>query len=392
MRTVTRWLLRALGGAAIVILVGLAAWSVAWGPDTVWNVLYHRDTAIDDWRDFPGRPLKAASQPAPFAEREARLEMPSSIAGGGSLDAFLEGADSVALVVLHGDVIVYERYFDGFSADDRSQIFSISKSILSILVGAAIDDGHIDSVDQPVTAFVPELADTGFEEVTIEHLLDMRSGMDYVEEDIPWGRHAAFNYTPRLEEAILDLGVTGEPGAAWNYKSGDTALLGLILDRALGARTITDYLQERLWEPLGMEHDATFSTDHPGGLERTWCCLATTARDLAKLGRLYLDGGAWNGAQIISRDWIQGSVGPSAIGKPISDDYLTAAGLDGYHHHWWLVSAERESFLAQGKGAQMLYVDPSTDTVIVRLGWTQGEIGLARWLALFTSLSDQLVR
>lgn len=390
MRRVTRWLLRLLAGAAVLLLIGLGAWSVAWGPDTVWNVLYHRDTSIDDWRDFPSRPLNAAPQPLRLAEAPAQLALPAEFGSRGSLDSTLEQADTVAFVIVHDESIVYERYFDGFAADDRSQVFSVTKSILSMLIGAAIADGHIRSLDEPVTTYVPELAENGFEAVTIEHLLNMTSGADYVEDDIPWGQHAAFNYTPRLAEAILDLQVSGEPGSTWSYKSGDTALLGLILDRALGPMTVTDYLQERLWDPLGMEHDGTFSTDYPDGLERSWCCLAATARDLAKLGKLYLDGGTWNGEQILLREWVLDSVGPPAFAAPVNDEYLSAAGLHGYRYHWWPVSAERGSFLAQGKGAQLLYVDPSTETVIVRLGWTQGDIGLARWLGLFTSLSDQV--
>jgi CubicO group peptidase (beta-lactamase class C family) len=180
-------------------------------------------------------------------------------------------------LVIKDDTILYERYFQGHTQSSISQAFSTSKSILSILIGVAVDEGLIKSVDQPVTDFVPELADNGFGNVTIESLLQMRSGMDYVEDDNLFGEHVRFNLTTSLEAQILKLQMNEEPSEAFIYKSGDNALLALILDRALGAKTITEYTQEKLWTPLGMEYDGIWSIDHEGdGLEKTWCCLAAT--------------------------------------------------------------------------------------------------------------------
>ena len=152
---------------------------------------------------------------------------------------------------MRGDTVVSERYFSGHGPAAISQAFSASKSVLSILVGAALQDGIIRSVDQSVTDYVPELSGRGFDDVSILDLLHMKSGMDYVENDNPFGIHVRFNYTPRLEDEILALRHSGGKPNRFIYKSGDSALLALILKRALGGKTITQYTQERLWGPAG---------------------------------------------------------------------------------------------------------------------------------------------
>jgi CubicO group peptidase (beta-lactamase class C family) len=257
----------------------------------------------------------------------------------------------------------------------------MAKSFLSILIGCAIDDGYIRSVDQPVTDFVPELAANGFERVAIRHLLQMTSGMDYVENDNPFGIHPRFYYTTHLEDEILKLKLHGEPGQRYSYKSGENALLGLILTRALKTKTITDYMQERLWEPLGMEYNGAWSLDHTGdGLEKTWCCLSATARDFAKFGRLYLNHGNWNGKQIVSQSWVEQSTKiDTSEGSPWN-----------YQYQWWLVSKDSSAYMAIGHLEQYLYVDPAKQLIVVRLGKSPGNLERQDWLSILTFLSEEV--
>jgi CubicO group peptidase (beta-lactamase class C family) len=260
-------------------------------------------------------------------------------------------------------------------------LFSASKSIFSMLIGAAIDDGLIASVDNPVTSYVPELTDAGFDRVTIRHLLQMDSSMDYVEDDNPLGIHIPFNYTMDLRAAILSLEVRDTPDSEFRYKSGDNALLGLILDRALTGRSITEYFEERLWDRLGAEYGGAWVVDSEGGLERTWCCVAMTARDLARFGRLMLDGGEWEGTRLLSPQWVQRSFEPAFSPDRWPVDY-EGSPLVNYGYQWWIL--DDGSALALGKAGQYLLVNPAHDVVVVRLGEQQGE---ASWVEIMQRIA-----
>ena len=227
----------------------MAIWSVVTGPVTVYRVITRGDTTVYDYKRFPGRSLTPSPVPYRFDVDLQDGLLPETIhldiSGGKTFDDLLETSKTLAFLIIQDDVLVFEYYGNGHSESAISQIFSTSKSILSILVGTAIDDGLITSVKDPVTKYVPELAGAGFENVTIENLLNMQSNMDYFENDNPFGEHVIFNFTNHLEDEILGLRVLTKPDRQFRYKSGDNALLGLILDRTLGDKTITQYIQER---------------------------------------------------------------------------------------------------------------------------------------------------
>jgi CubicO group peptidase (beta-lactamase class C family) len=259
----------------------------------------------------------------------------------------------------------------------------VAKSLLSILIGCAIDDGYIESVNQPVTDYVPELRANGFDKVTLRHLLQMTSGMDYEESDSPFGLQARFYYGENLEEMLLDLKLRHSPGVYFDYKSGENQLLGLILSRALPSMTITEYTQARIWEPLGMEYDGLWSVDHePGGLEKTFCCLAARSRDYAKIGRLYLNGGNWNGQQIVSSAWVRESTR-----LDISDGSSAE-----YQYQWWLPDAYGTDFMAVGLLGQYVYVSPKHDVIIVRLGKSEGQIERYQWEDFMAAIVAEVSR
>jgi CubicO group peptidase (beta-lactamase class C family) len=377
----------------VVVTLIMAAWVGVAGPVTVYRIMRYGTTTIHDFNHYPGRILNAGDNPFPFVEQAVStgfLDQANYGQENLSLDRLLQSNDSIAFLIVQDDTILYEQYYQGHTAVSYSQFFSVSKSVLSALIGMAIDDGHIRSVDQPVTDFVPELAGSGFDKITLRHLLHMTSGTNYLENDNPFGIHVRLNYTPTLERDILGIKAEDPPGTYFRYKSGDTALLSLILDRALGVQTITDYAQERLWSPLGMEQGGVWSLDHaPDGLEKTWCCLAATARDLARFGRLYTHHGNWNGRQLLPANWVMDSTRLNAVPEADWPDAFRQIGLWNYGYQWWLVSPERGDFLALGKDGQFLYVDPKTKVVIVRLGESMGQIGTQGWIDLFTRLAQE---
>ncbi len=369
----------------LFLATGLVWWAVSAGPSTVYRILRYNLSDIDDGRIFPGRTLSAAPRAFRFRNGTnpdiATLTVRLNEHTDRPLIELLKATQTIAFVVIKDDTILFEVYDHGYDRDVPSLSFSMAKSVLSLLVGCALDDGLLRSIDQPVTDYLPELERRGFEAVTLRHLLQMTSGIDYAENDNPFGIHARFYYTDHLEEEILQLALREPPGRRFVYKSGDAYLLTLALQRALKGTSITEYMETRLWHPLGMEHDGMWSVDHEGGgLEKTGCCLTATARDFAKLGRLYAHKGQWNGWRIVSEDWVTASSTPD----------VSAGSAWDYQRMWWLVAKARQDVLAGGHLGQFLYVNPAAGIVVVRLGRSQGGLTRAQWTNVFVSLSAQL--
>lgn len=384
--------LTALGAVLIVLSLVLIVWAVVAGPTTVLRILRYGDTNVDDYSHYPGRELRPSRAPLSFQAVGEGLHLPEGAlreyGDEAELDRMLEARDTIAFVVLQGDTVRHESYFQEHTASSISQLFSVSKSVTSALIGMAIDDGYLGGVDQPITDLVPELE--GFGQVQLRHLLTMMSGSSYVENDNPFGEHVRLNYTPDLELQILGFELERPPGELFRYKSGDNALLGLALARALDEETITEYAQRRMWSPLGMQDHGVWTIDHEGdGLEKTWCCLATSARDLAKLGRLFLQHGRWNGGQLLSDEWIERSTDRQVPSAAWPDDYY-AIGWRGYGYQWWLASPQQGDYFALGKDGQFLYIDPAEDLVIVRLGWSDGGLRSSQWVRLFQLIGQAL--
>jgi CubicO group peptidase (beta-lactamase class C family) len=373
----------------VIVPLSLASiliwWVLSAGPTMVYRTLRYNFSDIDDDRIFPRRILTAAPQVFRFREEikpeiatfavqvDRRRDLP--------LVDLLRASETTAFLVVKDDVILFEVYDHGYKRDTPSLSFSMAKSVLSLLVGCALGDGILRSIDQPVTDYVPELSESGFAAVTLRHLLQMTSGIDYAENDNPFGLHVRFYYTDRLEKEILKLSLRESPGRRFVYKSSDAFLLTLALQRALGGQSITDYMQARLWHPLGMEYEGAWSLDHePDGLEKTACCLTATARDFAKFGRLYLHKGLWDGRRIVSEDWVSVSTKPD----------LSSGSVWDYQRMWWLVARDHPDFLAGGHLGQFLYVNPSAGIVMVRLGKSTGGLSRSEWGKVFASLSERL--
>lgn len=383
-----------LGLLVVLAVIVLAVWVAVAGPTTVLRVLRYGDTDIDDFSHYPGRELEPGDTPFAWGEAGEELSLPAQLLAdygdARDLASLLEANDTIAFLVIRDDTIVYERYFQDHTPSSLSQIFSVSKSFTSALIGMAIEDGYIEHVDQPITDFIPELAEEGFDDVTFHQLLTMMSGSAYRENDNPFGEHVILNYTPQLEREILNFAMETTPGTVFRYKSGDNALLGLALSRALAPETITDYAQRRVWEPLGMQDRGVWTIDHEGdGLEKTWCCLAVTARDLARFGRLYLHEGAWEGEQLLSPSWVADSTQLGHVPEAEWPDDYEEIGWRNYGYQWWLASEENGDYFGLGKDGQFLYINPATGVIVVRLGWGTGDLFPSQWISLFQDISRE---
>lgn len=360
----------------ILLLIGAVLSGCTAGRFVIYNFADTRDH-----RKFPSRPLPASPEPFHYAVAEPQVP-PSMIKIGEEEHAFgpfLEDHSTVAFLIIRRDTILYEQYFDGYDPSRIHTSFSMAKSVIGMLIGCAIEDGLIRDVQQPVTDFVHEMAGKGWDKVTLEHVLQMTSGMDFEESYVnPFGTAARFYYGRRLEKNTAKLGLERAPGTEFHYMSGNSQLLGLILQRALQAkgdqRTITAYLNDKLWQPLGMEYNGSWSIDREqDGIEKTFCCLNAPARDFAKLGSLYLHQGQWRGRQLVPAAWVQRST-------EVDTSHGSAAR---YQYQFWLPS-DQGDYMMQGILGQFVYVDPARELVMVRLGT---QVGNVPWPRVFAALA-----
>jgi CubicO group peptidase (beta-lactamase class C family) len=304
-------------------------------------------------------------------------------------EEFLKASQTTSFIVIKDDAILYEGYFNGYDRDSIVTSFSTAKSVTSALIGIAIDEGRIGSVDDPIVTYLPELRSRGLDGVTIRHLLLMSSGIRYVSDDEISGPAElwpfsddglSYNY-PNLRSQALAVQPDGkQPGAEFNYNNYNPTLLGIILERTTHM-PVAQYLQEKIWEPLGTEYPASWSLDSKAsGFEATLCCLNGRAIDFAKFGRLFLHNGNWNGVQIISEQWVKESTSPYP--NPNGDiawrantwfsDWreTTASGSGYYKYQWWgkIKPDGSYDFIAVGHLGQRIYVSPQHRAVVVRFG------------------------
>jgi CubicO group peptidase (beta-lactamase class C family) len=357
-----------------------------------------RKLQLTDHEKLPFVRINASNQPFRFIQGN-----PDSSCAGLStyLDSLLPSTHTAAFLVIRNDSIIYEKYYDGFHAASLLPSNSMAKSFTSTLLSIALDEGKIRSLSEPITNYLPELAqrDSRFCQITIQHLLDMRSGFAFRE-----GRYDLKDESIRLglkrnlEKNLLKVKIAQPPGK-FRYQSINTQLLGLIVERATGERLFT-YLEKKLWKPLGAEHQATWNVDSRKRKQvLTSAGLNATIRDFAKLGRLYLNKGKWEGRQVINESWVSNIA---------SIDSMQTYG--GYKNQWWSKMASRsfrnqeealdfqshthfaspvsnvqqsynvnyriEAFSAIGFMNQTIFVYPKKQLIIVRLGkrWGRSEV------------------
>ncbi len=357
---------RILIRSAVVILIFLAllAGAIAVSGRTyLFTALTYWFADVDDYKIFTNNTVTSGTTeewPLSSGYNQDNLSP--------TLEATLNELQSLALVVIKSDSIVYEQYWKGYSDSSYSGSFSIAKSIVGLLVGAAIQDGLIESELDPVGKYLPEWAEGDRAAVRIVDLLTMSSGTNWNESyKNPLSVTTEAYYGTDLEKTIARLKIVDQPGTRYIYKSGDTQILGFLIEKVTD-KSLSTYASEKLWHPLGARYAALWSTDHVGGHEKAYCCFNTNARDFARIGQLMLDSGEWKGNRIIPQDYYEKSITanniPDEAGKP----------CNYYGYQWWIYPPRPQIFYARGILGQYIIVIPENDMVIVRLGEKKGPI------------------
>jgi CubicO group peptidase (beta-lactamase class C family) len=316
----------------------------------------------------------------------------------GDLDEVMQASGTTALIVTTYGEIRLERYYNGASRSTLNPSFSVAKVFDSALIGIAIDEGLIQDVNDPVVEYLPELAGRGLDGVTIRHLLNMSTGIRYMNAGAMapfyWMSDDALTYyMPDLRELALNVRPSLElPGEKFHYNNYHPILEGLILERTT-EMSVSNYLQEKLWEPMGMEYPASWSLDSKvDGFEKMSSGLNARAIDYARFGQLILNGGLWNGKQLIPQAWVEESTLPDPTDRRPWMDFSEFKESGGYYkYHWWgrVRPDGHLEYFAYGSHGQYLFICPAHQIVIVRHGDSEGQVD--DWLAIFSSLEDKLL-
>ncbi|MEL6367080.1 MAG: serine hydrolase [Pseudomonadota bacterium] len=331
---------------------------------------------------FPTRTIIAGKNPSEL--RKAPKALGSVVLKRGdqsmTVDEYFERQSVAGLLVIKDGAVVYERYGLGNDADSRWISFSVAKSVVSMLIGAAIQDGYIDSVDEKVTRYLPRLAGSSYDQTSIRDLLQMASGVSWNEDyaDPESDVATAAWETVALYEFLRNKPRVAEPGAVFNYNTAETNLAGTLLRSAIG-NNLSTYLSEKIWQPFGMESDASWNLTEPGGGEFGGCCINATLRDYGRLGLFALaDGVLSDGTAVLPEGWMTASTQPSK-------------GYDGYGYFWWL--GDEGVFAASGIFGQGIHIDRDENLVIALHSARPDASRRADWDwegALFSGITEAL--
>ncbi len=328
-----------------------------------WN-LEQRDAAFRALDRIPllakWRTIQPAAQPRPLPPGPP-LALPLDV------DAYMAGQRSAALLIVQGGRLRLERYGLGFDAHGRWTSFSVAKSLTSTLVGAALRDGHIRSMDDKVSDYIPAMKGSAYDDVSVRQLLSMTSGVqwneDYGDPDSDVARfnnHQPVPGADALVSYLRRLPRAAPPGQRWNYSTGETNLVGVLVSQA-AKRPIAQYLQEEVWQPVGMEQQATWILSKTGH-EISGCCVQAASRDFARFGQFILEGARVDGTSVVPDGWLGEATRKQAdIGEPGR----------GYGYQWW--TYDDGAFAARGIFGQGIFIDPKRELVIVsNANWAGG--------------------
>lgn len=376
----------------------------------VGRFFYWNTADINDHKRFDNRSLEPASTSFNFYEntRNYTYKLPDTVFRKDKILSFeqtLDKSGTVAFLLIKNDTLYYENYLNNREKEDVIPSFSMAKSFVSASLGIALNEGLINSVNDPITNYL-EFENEGFEKITIKHLLDMQSGIKYSENYYnPFGDVAKHYYGTHLKKYVRKLKIDSEPAKKFDYVSVNTQILSLIIEKVTG-KTIDKYFNEKIWSKIGTTYDASWSIDsNKQGTAKAFCCVNATAIDYAKMGRLYLNNGNWNGKQIVPKSWVK----ESTSFNEVKNGFI-------YSYQWWhnaeynllsdssdtsginytfdyevdgemkkIIAEPGNDYYAQGILGQYIYIYPKKNIVIVRLGKKNGGIN---WANLMKEIAE----
>lgn len=279
-----------------------------------------------------------------------------------SLHHEIENYQPAAFLVAKNDSIVYEEYWDNYNENSLTNSFSMAKSFIGLLVGIALDEGKINSVNDPIGNYLPQYKDNP--ELTIKHLLTMSSGIDFDESyKSPFGHMAKAYYGTDIKKLNENYKVTETPGVTWRYLGGNTIILSFLIEEVTDM-SVSEYMSKTIWKRIGAKNEALWSLDKKDGLEKAYCCFYSNARDFARIGKLYLHKGLWNNERIISENYIKNSI---AAAYPLKTPEGKPVDFYGYHV-WTTYYKNLDISFCRGIQGQYIITIPQKNLVIVRLG------------------------
>jgi CubicO group peptidase (beta-lactamase class C family) len=297
-----------------------------------------------------------------------------------NIDQFLAQNGTTAFIVVQNDKLLFERYYNGCQHSSIYTSFSTAKSFVSALIGIALQEGLIQKLDDPIAKYLPELTGSYRSDITIRHLVGMCSGLKYDSTGFfPWNDDPRIYYSLNLRDLARRARSIEAPGTRFQYNNYNLILLGMIIEH-ITQGSVSMFLQEKIWKPLGMEYPASWSLDsQQSGMEKMESGLNAAAIDYAKFGRLYLRKGDWDGRQIIPEKWVVESTTPDPDAK-----------WSNYKYLWWIPRSGKGRFMAVGNLGQFIYLAPDKNSLIIRFGKGKPRNWRYTYPQLFGRIADQL--
>ncbi len=345
------------------LFIILASFSLILAPfDHIRNFISWGPHSIYDWKTHPSESIAASSHPEPW--------MKDSTYNTGvfkdSLMKVMEAKKTMAYIIIQDGKIKYEKYWDGYNEKTISGSFSAAKSVISMLIGIAQQEGKIKSLDQKVAEFLPEFLEDGKEKTTIKDLLTMSSGTNWKESDKSYfSLNAQSYYADDLDYPVSQFKQKEPAGKTWEYRSGDTQALGLILEKVFNS-SIAKLTQKYFYEPMGFETEAKWLLDGDKKHAKSFCCLNTTARDYARFGQLMLGEGVWKDKQVVPKDYMKAALSPASY---LLDPTENNIPVDYYGYQFWIFNHKGMKIpCMNGLWGQYVFAIKEKNAIVVRLG------------------------
>lgn len=343
----------------IAIVLGVLAFALAVSPLYIQRGIIRNFSDVTDYQFFANETVQKG---APQAWKEAdsyNQQSPSQA----YIDSLVKDKSLAFLVIQDGEIL-FEQYWRGYGSDSHSGSFSMAKSVVSLLMGIAVDEGVVSSIDDYISKYIPEFDRAGVDTIKIRDILSMSGGFKWTESYINiFGKTANIYYGDQVKKVVGNLKSDYAPGEIFYYSSAETQILGWVLENAYN-QSIPSLFSEKIWSKIGAEHDALWSLDKKDGVPKTFCCLNSNARDFARLGQLILQKGVWEDQVIVPENYVMEATSPASWLKDKKDKQV-----DYYGYQFWIMDHKGLNIpYFRGVKGQFIYVIPEKNAVVVRLG------------------------